>query len=413
MRSGYIPRPKSSGFAPRTSSPATRRDSWAPQGCSMLSSPFKVAAASSMVVIVARLKAWPGQAFFASSSSRRSGNASHNDLVSPKSLTSSAAVSMAQSRFASRIWTLSTSTKSVFSPSSGGNSTSRSVSFAARAALNAFSTSARTSCSAARDWPPLDTLTADIPDGKGDRPHAKKPTTACHHNKKIRRLDDIASVFRSEETTTGSGSAALSFFEEGSKTPLWTMAATSRDDDGVRRLSEVSRQKKTAVLRFNTKPQLGLEYLLGLGLWDGSPSELARWLSETPGLSKRRIGDFFGGTHPLSEPTFDLWLEQTLSGSVPPPKEVVSSGEKKKKLFVVAAKEPKVVVELSHRARRGPSDLAPKIPAPGGGPVHRPHRRPLRPSLEERRSMGLLGGRGLRAVLQRRDAQHGLALVGS
>ena len=78
---------------------------------------------------------------------------------------------------------------------------------------------------------------------------------------------------------------------------------------GTKRESEVNRQKKMAVLRFNTKPQLGLEYLRGLGLWDGSEKELATWISTEVGLSKRRIGEFFGGTHPLSQRTFDKWLD--------------------------------------------------------------------------------------------------------
>lgn len=76
-------------------------------------------------------------------------------------------------------------------------------------------------------------------------------------------------------------------------------------------LEEVSRHKKTAVLRFNTKPQLGLEYLKGLGLWDGSPEKLAAWIDDAQQcLSKRRIGDFFGGTLPLAQSTCDCWLER-------------------------------------------------------------------------------------------------------
>jgi len=49
--------------------------------------------------------------------------------------------------------------------------------------------------------------------------------------------------------------------------------------------------------------------LRGLGLWDGSASELAKWIHRQNGLSKRRIGEFFGGTHPIAQSTFDYYLE--------------------------------------------------------------------------------------------------------
>ena len=80
--------------------------------------------------------------------------------------------------------------------------------------------------------------------------------------------------------------------------------------DAARREGEKTKHRKTAVLRFNGKPKLGLEYLKGMGLWDGTPEGLAAWVAgalET-GLSKRRVGEFFGGTHPLATPTFDAWL---------------------------------------------------------------------------------------------------------
>ena len=91
------------------------------------------------------------------------------------------------------------------------------------------------------------------------------------------------------------------------------MAAQLAAADGgnaARREDEKTKHRKTAVLRFNGKPKLGLEYLKGMGLWDGTPEGLAAWVAgalET-GLSKRRVGEFFGGTHPLATPTFDAWL---------------------------------------------------------------------------------------------------------
>jgi len=91
------------------------------------------------------------------------------------------------------------------------------------------------------------------------------------------------------------------------------MAAQLAAVDGgeaARREDEKTKHRKTAVLRFNGKPKLGLEYLKGMGLWDGTPEGLAAWVAgalET-GLSKRRVGEFFGGTHPLATPTFDAWL---------------------------------------------------------------------------------------------------------
>ena len=86
--------------------------------------------------------------------------------------------------------------------------------------------------------------------------------------------------------------------------------AVADGGDAARREGEKTKHRKTAVLRFNGKPKLGLEYLKGMGLWDGTPEGLAAWVAgalET-GLSKRRVGEFFGGTHPLATPTFDAWL---------------------------------------------------------------------------------------------------------
>ncbi|KAH8095322.1 hypothetical protein JL720_2614 [Aureococcus anophagefferens] len=86
--------------------------------------------------------------------------------------------------------------------------------------------------------------------------------------------------------------------------------ASADGGDAARREGEKTKHRKTAVLRFNGKPKLGLEYLKGMGLWDGTPEGLAAWVAgalET-GLSKRRVGEFFGGTHPLATPTFDAWL---------------------------------------------------------------------------------------------------------
>ena len=86
--------------------------------------------------------------------------------------------------------------------------------------------------------------------------------------------------------------------------------ASADGGDAARREDEKTKHRKTAVLRFNGKPKLGLEYLKGMGLWDGTPEGLAAWVAgalET-GLSKRRVGEFFGGTHPLATPTFDAWL---------------------------------------------------------------------------------------------------------
>ncbi|KAH8043564.1 hypothetical protein JL721_13099 [Aureococcus anophagefferens] len=81
--------------------------------------------------------------------------------------------------------------------------------------------------------------------------------------------------------------------------------AAADGGDAARREGEKTKHRKTAVLRFNGKPKLGLEYLKGMGLWDGTPEGLAAWVAgalET-GLSKRRVGEFFGGTHPLATPT--------------------------------------------------------------------------------------------------------------
>lgn len=75
------------------------------------------------------------------------------------------------------------------------------------------------------------------------------------------------------------------------------------------------------MLRFNTKPQLGLEYLRGLGLWDGTARALALWLHEHlsgGGLSKRRVGEFFGGALPVARTTFDCWLETCIAGQLGP-----------------------------------------------------------------------------------------------
>ncbi|KAJ8600739.1 hypothetical protein CTAYLR_003918 [Chrysophaeum taylorii] len=92
-------------------------------------------------------------------------------------------------------------------------------------------------------------------------------------------------------------------------------------EESSKRAAEVMRHKKTAVLRFNTKPKLGVEYLKGLGLWDGRPETLATWIDEQlngGGLSKRRAGEFFGGTLAMAQATFDCWLQRCMSGKLGP-----------------------------------------------------------------------------------------------
>ena len=74
-------------------------------------------------------------------------------------------------------------------------------------------------------------------------------------------------------------------------------------EDAAKRAAEQDKHRKTAVLRFNSKPKLGLEFLRGLGLWDGTPTSLAAWIDANlsgGGLSKRRVGEFFGGTAPAA-----------------------------------------------------------------------------------------------------------------
>mmetsp|Transcript_4390 Transcript_4390/g.12979 ORF Transcript_4390/g.12979 Transcript_4390/m.12979 type:complete len:513 (+) Transcript_4390:1792-3330(+) len=76
------------------------------------------------------------------------------------------------------------------------------------------------------------------------------------------------------------------------------------------RQQELAKHKKNAMTRFNGNPQLGLEYLRALGLWDGAPEGLAVWLDEGlgQGVSKRRAGEFLGSDHAAAGPAFDAFL---------------------------------------------------------------------------------------------------------
>ncbi|KAJ1450921.1 Sec7 domain-containing protein [Pelagophyceae sp. CCMP2097] len=102
---------------------------------------------------------------------------------------------------------------------------------------------------------------------------------------------------------------------ENSNLPLLTA-----EEDEARRSAQVSKQQQTAVLRFNTKPKVGLEYLRGLGLWDGTPEGLAEWIDAAlgKGLSKRRIGEFFGGLEPLAGATYAAWLSGCVGAALGP-----------------------------------------------------------------------------------------------
>ena len=75
---------------------------------------------------------------------------------------------------------------------------------------------------------------------------------------------------------------------------------------------ELAKHRRNAMTRFNNNPQLGLEYLRGLGLWDGTPEALAAWLDEGlgRGVSKRRAGEFLGSEHAAAGPTLDAFLRR-------------------------------------------------------------------------------------------------------
>mmetsp|Transcript_18461 Transcript_18461/g.62260 ORF Transcript_18461/g.62260 Transcript_18461/m.62260 type:complete len:225 (+) Transcript_18461:188-862(+) len=137
---------------------------WEPHGLS--TGAPSAAALSSIVDNVAVVKARPGHASRATSSSFRSANASHSD--SPSSLASGAASSMAQSLLAFRIWTLSTSSNSVFVPRRGGNSTSPKVTLFASAKLIAPSAFSRTAASGLARIPAFTSYWL-IPFGSGER----------------------------------------------------------------------------------------------------------------------------------------------------------------------------------------------------------------------------------------------------
>ena len=54
------------------------------------------------------------------------------------------------------------------------------------------------------------------------------------------------------------------------------------------------RQYRVGLNLFNTKPERGVDYLIGRGFLDESPHCVARFLITRKGLSKQMIGEYLG-----------------------------------------------------------------------------------------------------------------------
>ena len=54
------------------------------------------------------------------------------------------------------------------------------------------------------------------------------------------------------------------------------------------------RQYRVGLNLFNTKPERGVDYLIGRGFLDESPHSVARFLITRKGLSKQMIGEYLG-----------------------------------------------------------------------------------------------------------------------
>ena len=98
-----------------------------------------------------------------------------------------------------------------------------------------------------------------------------------------------------------------SHIELGTPSPAWPTAATFRDsisnigtpemEDDVERF-ESAKQRKTTLLegirKFNFKPKRGIDDLAAHGFLRKTPTDIARFLLTTEGLSKAMIGEYLG-----------------------------------------------------------------------------------------------------------------------
>ena len=59
-------------------------------------------------------------------------------------------------------------------------------------------------------------------------------------------------------------------------------------------MASVEQERMLAIRRFNAKAKAGISHLLERDVIEPSPEAVADFLRTTPGLSKRRIGDYLG-----------------------------------------------------------------------------------------------------------------------
>ncbi|CAM9587992.1 unnamed protein product, partial [Phaeothamnion confervicola] len=78
----------------------------------------------------------------------------------------------------------------------------------------------------------------------------------------------------------------------------------------VNRLSTMRLQKvkNTGINKFNTNPKEGLQYLVEQGLFANTPSEVCAFLATEGGLSKRKLGEYFGKDARFNQEVFSLFL---------------------------------------------------------------------------------------------------------
>ncbi|XP_037094729.1 IQ motif and SEC7 domain-containing protein 2-like isoform X2 [Pollicipes pollicipes] len=91
----------------------------------------------------------------------------------------------------------------------------------------------------------------------------------------------------------------LQVASSSSESSLASAGPVSTSSPMVRRRSQVpeivrKRQYRVGLNLFNTKPERGIDYLIGRGFLDEAPHSVARFLITRKGLSKQMIGEYLG-----------------------------------------------------------------------------------------------------------------------
>ena len=67
--------------------------------------------------------------------------------------------------------------------------------------------------------------------------------------------------------------------------------------------------QKQAATQFNLNPKKSIEFMSQHGLMSATPQDFATFMFVTPGLSKRKIGEFLGGVADFNQETLTFYLE--------------------------------------------------------------------------------------------------------